>query len=114
MTEGGGQSDVLEGAEGAPLIGPLRIDEQHFAVFARRAASDQQLPAVAMIGERLNALRQALQAAQQLAGQRIPERDFILSADRQFLAIRRKRQREDRHRQAIVQRRLGTLARRQD
>ncbi len=84
-----------------------RVHEGDFPVLAGVAAADGEPLPGGMPRECLDALRQVLHAAQQLAVRCVPNGDFVVAAGCELCAVRAERQRGDGHRSRVAGRRLG-------
>ena len=63
------------------------VNERDFAGLPGRATAHREPPPLRMPSERLDALGEVFHAAKQLAGGGLPERDFMVAAGRELLAV---------------------------
>ena len=89
------QRHVRQGSQ-IRLDRPIRrIEQSHFAELSRRTASGRESRAVRTVIETVRPLGDVFDAAQKFAVSRIPDRDFVVTADRQFISVPAERQRQD-------------------
>src|SRR5205085_12116784 len=70
----------------------IQVNLRYFTIFAGSPACNQQAFTVATEDERLNPLWQALDTTSQPACLAVPEGDFVIASDRDFVAARCKSQ----------------------
>ena len=95
--EGEREEEIVGGGESAEGRAGVWVDKFDFAGASGIAAAEGEKPAIVSVGEGLNLLRSAGDAAEQGAVGGVPDRDFVITAGGELRAVRMKYERENGH-----------------